>query len=169
VARRLNWPRVLVIILLISIVVSGSLLIRAGCQPGPSLEINLPQDSEFDGDILIDGAVTNPGYYPFTDSDSIETLTQAAGGATGNADLTALELYVPEEGAGAGPQKVDINRAEAWLLDALPNIGPSRAQAIIDYREENGPFRSIDEITNVDGIGTATYEQIKDLITVSEQ
>lgn len=168
-ASRLNWLWVLVIILLTSAVVSGSLLIWAGCQPGPSLEIDLPQDSEFDGDILIDGAVTNPGYYPFTDSDSIETLIRAAGGATVNADLTALKLYVPEEGAGPGLQKVDINRAEAWLLDALPNIGPSRAQAIIDYREENGPFRSIDEITNVDGIGTATFEQIRDLITVSEE
>ncbi|HEY40517.1 MAG TPA: ComEA family DNA-binding protein [Dehalococcoidia bacterium] len=133
------------------------------------LEINLPQDSDIDGDVLIGGAVINPGYYPFTDSDSIEALIRAAGGVTGNADLTVLELYIPEAGGEIGPQKIDINRAEAWLLDALPGIGPTRAQAIVDYRQENGPFRSIGEITRVDGIGTAIYEQIESLITVSEQ
>jgi len=145
------------------------MVVWARCRPGLPLEISLPQDGEIDGDILIDGAVTNPGYYPFTDSDSIEALIQAAGGTIGNVDLTGLELYVPEAGAEPGPQKIDINRAEAWLLDALPDIGPTRAQAIVDYRQENGPFRSIDEITRVDGIGTAIFEQIKNLITVSEQ
>jgi len=158
-----------VVILLTAIIVGGSLFVWARCQPGPPLEISLPQDSEIDGDILIGGAVTSPGYYPFTDSDSLEDLFSAAGGATGNADLTALELYVLEAGTESGPQKININRAEAWLLDALPSIGPARAQAIVDYRQENGPFRSIDELTRVDGIGTAIYEQIKELITVSEQ
>lgn len=145
------------------------MVVWARCRPGQPLEISLPQDSEISGDILIGGAVTNPGYYPFTDSDSIEALIQAAGGTIGNADVTGLELYVPEEGAEPGPQKIDINRAEVWLLDALPGIGPTRAQAIVDYRQENGPFRSTDEITRVDGIGTAIYEQIESLITVSEQ
>ena len=157
-ASRLDRLWMLSIILLTAIIAVSSLVIWASCQPSPPLEIDLPQDGEFDGDILVSGAVTNPGYYPFTDIDSIEALIQAAGGLTGNADLTGLGLHVPEEGAETGPQKIDINRAEAWLLDALPGIGPTRAQAIVDYRQENGPFRSIDEITNVDGIGTATYE-----------
>jgi competence protein ComEA len=150
-------------------IVGSSLIVWTRCQPSAPLEISLPQDSKFNSDVLVNGAVTNPGYYPFTDSDSIAALLQAAGGTTVNADLTAFELYVLEAGAEPGPQKVDINRAGAWLLDALPNIGPTKAQAIVDYRQENGPFRSIDEITRVDGIGTTIYEQIKDLITVSEQ
>jgi comEA protein len=66
------------------------------------------------------------------------------------------------------PQKIDINRAETWLLEALPGIGPSKAQAIIDYRQQNGGFKHITEITRVEGIGPAIYEQIKDLITVSD-
>jgi comEA protein len=66
------------------------------------------------------------------------------------------------------PQKIDINRAEAWLLEALPGIGPSKAQAIIDYRQQNGGFKHITEITRVEGIGPAIYEQIKDLITVGD-
>jgi competence protein ComEA len=64
------------------------------------------------------------------------------------------------------PQKIDINRAEAWLLEALPGIGPSKAQAIIAYRQQNGGFGHIIEITEVEGIGPTIYEDIKDLITV---
>ncbi len=67
------------------------------------------------------------------------------------------------------PQKIDINRAEAWLLQALPGIGETRAQAIIDYRRQNGPFQSINELTKVSGIGAATLDSIKDLITVTDQ
>jgi len=66
------------------------------------------------------------------------------------------------------PQKIDINRAEAWLLEALPGIGPSKAQAIIDYRQQNGGFSHITEITEVPGIGMSIYEDIKDLITVGD-
>ncbi|UCB42592.1 MAG: helix-hairpin-helix domain-containing protein [Dehalococcoidales bacterium] len=162
----------LVMVLLIAVTIGGGLVAWARYQPSPPLEISLPQEEESQGDILIGGAVNNPGYYPFSDSDSITSLIQAAGGTTESADPAGLQLYIPETGATGEEdrsQKVNINRAEAWLLDALPQIGPARAQAIIDYRQENGPFRSIDEITNVEGIGPATYEQIKDLITVADQ
>jgi competence ComEA-like helix-hairpin-helix protein len=66
------------------------------------------------------------------------------------------------------PQRIDINRAEAWLLEALPGIGPSKAQAIIDYRQQNGGFGHITEITEVPGISTTIYDNIKDLITVGD-
>jgi comEA protein len=78
---------------------------------------------------------------------------------------TETSAAVPQQEA---PQKIDINRAEAWLLEALPGIGPSKAQAIIDYRQQNGGFDHITEITRVEGIGPAIYEQIKDLITVGD-
>jgi comEA protein len=66
------------------------------------------------------------------------------------------------------PQKIDINHAEAWLLEALPGIGPAKAQAIIDYRQQNGGFGHIAEITEVPGISTTMYENLRDLITVSD-
>ncbi len=66
------------------------------------------------------------------------------------------------------PHRIDINRAEAWLLEALPGIGETRAQAIIAYRQQNGGFGHIIEITNVKGIGPTIYEDIKDLITVGD-
>jgi competence protein ComEA len=62
---------------------------------------------------------------------------------------------------------IDINTATAEELDAcLPGIGPSLAQAIIDYRDTYGPFFSVEDILFVDGIGPSTFEAIKDLITV---
>jgi competence protein ComEA len=100
--------------------------------------------------------------------DTIDDLLQAAGGATSAADPDGIELHIPFAGEAAAPQKVDLNRAGGWLLQALPGIGETRARAIIDYRQQNGGFRYIGEITDVEGIGTATYEKIKELITVSD-
>lgn len=61
---------------------------------------------------------------------------------------------------------VNINTADSAALQTLDGIGPSKAQAIIDYRTQNGPFQSIEDIQNVSGIGPATYDKIKDSITV---
>ena len=62
--------------------------------------------------------------------------------------------------------KVNINTATLNELDSLPGIGPSTAQKIIDYREENGNFKTIEDLQNVKGIGDAKYEEIKDKIIV---
>ena len=62
--------------------------------------------------------------------------------------------------------KVNINTATQTELETLPGIGPSTSLKIIDYREENGKFQSIEEIKEVSGIGDAKYENIKDLICV---
>ncbi|WP_420641753.1 helix-hairpin-helix domain-containing protein [Candidatus Leptofilum sp.] len=63
---------------------------------------------------------------------------------------------------------VDINEAGVAALDTLPGIGPSTAEKIVEYRETNGPFVSIDEIMSVSGIGPAKFEQIQPFITVGE-
>jgi competence protein ComEA len=77
---------------------------------------------------------------------------------------------IPGEEIPAGPDTdlVNINTAEQFLLETLPGIGPTTAQKIIEYRDENGPFLAIEDIINVSGIGPGTYERIKDLITVDE-
>jgi competence protein ComEA len=155
--------------LLIAVTITGSLITWARCSPSQPIEISLPPEEEAEGGIFISGAVTNPGYYPLTGNDSLETILRAAGSSTGEADLTGLELFVPETRQGPQPQRIDINRAEAWLLEALPGIGPSRAQAIVAYRHKNGPFRSTNELMKVEDIGTATYERIEPLITVADQ
>ena len=64
-------------------------------------------------------------------------------------------------------EEININTASLEELDSLPGIGPSKAQAIIDYRELNGDFQNIEDIMNVSGIGQATFDNIKDIIVVS--
>lgn len=68
----------------------------------------------------------------------------------------------------ASAQKIDINKAEAWLLEALPEIGATRAQDIIAYRNRHGPFAAIEDVLNVPGITSSTFQKIKDLISVAE-
>ena len=61
---------------------------------------------------------------------------------------------------------IDLNKASVELLETLPGIGPVRAGAIVADRELNGPFRTVEEITRVQGIGPSTYTSIRDLVTV---
>ena len=63
---------------------------------------------------------------------------------------------------------VNINTADLATLETLNGIGPSKAQAVIDYRTQHGPFAKIEDIMNVSGIGTATFNGIKDYITVGD-
>jgi len=74
-------------------------------------------------------------------------------------------------GAQSKPEseKININTASATDLDKLPRIGPKVAQRIIDYRKEHGPFKKIEEIMKVKGIGEKTFARLKDLITVGAE
>jgi competence protein ComEA len=73
----------------------------------------------------------------------------------------------PSGPAGASPTVVDLNRATAEQLDTLPGVGPATAAAILAYREESGPFRSVDDLIEVHGIGDAKLEALRDLVVVS--
>ena len=145
----------MLIILLVAIIIAGGILIGTQYSKPVEIAITSPPTPEPPGYIYIGGAVNNAGFYPVSAGDSLEALIQAAGGTSAGADLTQLRLYVPTAAAAEQPQKVNINKAEAWLLDALPGIGPTRAQAIIDYRQENGQFHHINELTRIEGIGPA--------------
>jgi len=158
----------LIYVLLIATIVF-SLATLAGCSQGEEIEISLPPTTSLQlaGQIYIGGAINNPGYYPLKEGDSIEGLIQAAGGLTDGADLNQIELLIPQPGEENETQKIDINRAPAWLLEALPGIGEVKAQAIIDYRQQNGLFNNINELLKVEGIGQAMLDNIRDFITVA--
>lgn len=158
----------LITILLVFIIIAGGIVIWSRYQASRPIEISLLPPEEFQGEIYVSGAVNNPGSYPIKSSDRLEDIITGAGGTADSADLTKLKLYILQSGEEEEPQRIDINRAEAWLLEALPGIGEVRAKAIIDYREQNGPFRGTSELIKVEGIGISTYERIKHLVTVAD-
>jgi competence protein ComEA len=155
-------------IFLALIIISGIVFIWVRRDRGQGVEISMPPIQSYQGRISIGGEVNNPGLFPFNPSDTIDGLLKAAGGLSNNADGRNLELSVPVQTGGNSPQKVDINRAAAWLLAALPGIGEGRALAIVDYRTQHGPFRDVNELMKVPGIGTTTFEGIESLITVNK-
>lgn len=141
--------------------------------------------------ILVDvaGWVRRPGVYEFTEGSRVIDAVQAAGGARPGAFLQSLNLaaplvdgtqiLVPKEGApppapvggevGGGVSTgglVNVNTATAIDLETLPGVGEVIAQAIVDYRTQNGPFSSVDQLLDVTGIGDATLENIRELVTV---
>jgi competence protein ComEA len=64
------------------------------------------------------------------------------------------------------PLRIDINTADVEELDELPEVGPSTAESIVEYRRLNGEFRSVDDLEEIPGIGPKTLEQIKPFATV---
>lgn len=121
--------------------------------------------------------------YLLEDGMKIHIPTKEETEANKNNENTPAESYVTAASGGVNSKeatnstpssstsdtaskKVNINTATQEELDALPGIGPSIAAKIIDYREQNGKFNSIEEIKEVSGIGDAKYEKIKDSITI---
>jgi competence protein ComEA len=149
--------------------IAGGVMLAVQHSRSQPVEIVLSQTEppELSGELYIGGAVANPGIYPIKENDTLQTLLSDAG-VESDADLSHIELYIPREGEDQFPQKIDINRAEPWLLEALPGIGEVLAQRIVDYRSVNGPFKRIEDLLKVSGIGSATFENIKDYITVSD-
>lgn len=162
--------KVLIIISLTAIIIAGGvMLIQGRPWAAEPLEIALAAPasaSQTAMEACIGGEVASPGRYPIDGGDSIGEVLAMAGGVTGDANAALLYIDVPASGESDAPQLISINRADAWLLDALPGIGPSLSQNIIDYREANGPFTMIEELKLVSGIGESTYDGLKGLITV---
>jgi competence protein ComEA len=181
-----RWGRSsVVVILLIALIGIGCGVLFYKWTARPPLEILFPTASpaastEFK--VYVSGAVAHPGVYTLRPGDRVVDAIDAAGGPTENADLTRINLaakvkdeqqvHIPKFGESA-PQGssdqtrlVNINTAPAELLETLPGIGKTKAQAIINYRQEHGDFKRIEDLVEVAGIGYSTYENLKHLITV---
>lgn len=119
--------------------------------------------AELDG-----GRVSTNSGMPSEQAGNLPPAKEAqAGIPAGSAAVPAKDGAAKEaEAAPATQGKLDLNRATAEQLDGLPGIGETKAKAIVEYRKTNGPFRKAEDLMKVKGIGTKTYEKLKDLITV---
>jgi len=137
--------------------------------------------------VHVAGAVVAPGVHRLAEGARVQDAVEAAGGPRPEAELDRLNLaallvdgsqiQVPFVGApppavpggagapsgvGAGP--ISLSTADAPTLDSLPGIGPSTAAAILAHREANGPFRSVEGLLEVRGIGQAKLDGLRDLV-----
>jgi competence protein ComEA len=131
------------------------------------------------------GAVHRPGIVELLPGALVADAIQAAGGALPGADLDSLNLaasvrtgervLVPlpgttvptgEAASASSNAGLDLNQASAAELESLPGIGPSLASAIVQYRDQNGPFLSVEELLNVPGIGPTRLSQLRELLII---
>ena len=174
-----------VLILTITACHSPSLVITAA--PLPSITPTGPTPPPGPLHVSIDGAVQQPGDYVLPPGSLLDDALRAAGGPRDEADLAQINLaqdlqdgqrvHVPRSGEvlptptpyGLSVNgRIDVNLADSALLQTLPKVGPTTAGRIIEYRETQGPFETVEQIQEVKGIGPATFEGIKDLIAVDE-
>ncbi len=142
----------------------------------------------------VKGAVQKPGVYEFLKGDRVTDVIQKAGGLKGEADSKQVNMaqlvedemviYIPikgeavevsnqpneksagDTGSAKGDGIININKASSEELQELPGIGPSKAMAILQKREELGLFKTIEDLKEVTGIGDKTFEKLRELITV---
>lgn len=162
---------------------------------GDAVEIVLPTHTPTpELKVYVSGSVASPGVYALMPGDRVVDALEAAGGPSEDADLECVNLalrvedqgryHVPTAEDGCKPVLdglateqstgepqisgglIDLNTASVDELKELPGIGAVKAQAIVDHRELNGPFTNIQQAMDVKGIGPATFNGMKDLVTV---
>ncbi|WCG34648.1 helix-hairpin-helix domain-containing protein [Companilactobacillus farciminis] len=132
----------------------------------------------------IQGAVKKPGVYQVKENSLVQTAIQLAGGLADNADTKQInqakrvsdqmQVYVPVVGSTGAVstsapikgEKVNINNAKAEDFKDVTGIGPKKAEKIIAFREKNGNFKSLHDLTKVSGIGEKSLDSLKDQLTV---
>ncbi len=139
--------------------------------------------------VYISGEVVNPGVYDISTGDRIDDIINYAGGVTEEANITYINLaeivtdeqhiIIPNDeqvsesttvngntNSNTTSSKININKASVSELTQLNGVGEATAKSIVEYRETNGKFNSIEDIKKVSGIGDKTFEKFKDQIDV---
>ena len=138
--------------------------------------------------VAVVGLVARPGLVTVPTGSRVADAVDAAGGLLPGTDPASVNLAAlvidgqqiavgvpgvvdsvptsPDGGGAGGGGLIDLNSATASELDALPGIGPVLAQRIVAHRDEQGPFRSVDQLDDVPGIGPTTFAELAELVTV---
>jgi competence protein ComEA len=162
---------------LIGLLAAGIIWLAASRPRGESVTL-LPTATPGMLTVYINGAVATPGLYTLSEGSRVDDAVKAAGGSIPGAEMNNINLaetlvdgqqinipgIVDTSHVNIG--RVNINTATVEELNSLPGIGPTTAQAIVDYRLQQGPFLIIQDIQNVPGVGPATYALIQDYINV---
>ena len=174
----------------------GEIEVENGSNTGSAIQVQNDENGAASESVMyvdISGEVITPGVYEVYDGTRLFQVIEMAGGLTENADVNSLnqaeivydgQKIIVSSGSGrdtgsgenadssdAGNEgitngKVNLNLADSATLQTIPGIGPSKADRIIEYRNNNGRFRTVEDIMNITGIGQKTFESIKSYITV---
>jgi competence protein ComEA len=163
--------------ILIGLLAAGIIWLMASRPRGEAITL-LPTATPGMLTVYVNGAVATPGVYPLPEGSRVEAAIKAAGGLLSGAEAENINLaeqlkdgqqiFVPGivVTSHVNVGRININTATVTELDTLPGIGETTAQSIVDYRLQNGPFKVVQDILNVPGIGPAAYALIKDYINV---
>lgn len=190
--RKERWPLLVLVagVAFVALVVSGrsapaqiappSQEPRATASPSPTVGVL----------VHVAGAVRRPGLYEFPPGARVADAVDSAGGPRSRADLNALNLAellvdgtkvlvtrvgeapattasaATTAGSGTAAVPISLNQADQAMLETIPGVGPVTAAAILQYRDEIGGFESLDQLLEVDGIGPATFESIRDYVSL---
>ena len=179
--------------LFLGLLIAGGLFLTARAPAGQPVAL-LPSPTPEPIVVYVTGAVNRPGVFYLPRESRMVDAVQVAGGFMEGADLNQVNLAqivkdgeqivipglanfaTPELTIGGngllvtptpvGGTPININTAPVELLETLPGIGPTTAQAIVDYRQENGPFIGVEDLLKIPGIGPTTLEELRGLVTV---
>lgn len=158
----------------------------------PELEAEVAENMAIDIYVHICGAVNLPGVYKVPQGSRVQDVIVAAGGLTNEAEgdyinqaqlvsdgskiVVPTQSEIGEESLYSSVMQekstqqesglININTSTLEQLCQIPGVGKSRAQSILDYRDANGSFKNIEDIMNIDGIKSGSFEKMRDLITV---
>ncbi len=179
--------------LLLGFILAGTLFWVTHMETGTTVALE-PSPTKAPIEVQVIGGVVRPGVYTLPEGSRVLDAVTAAGGLLAETDPNSINLVAKlEDGQqleisngttsrastpssspfhvlstpgsnSSATNLININTADLTMLESLPDIGPTTAQKIIDYRNLHGPFIHIEDIMNVSGIGPATFDQIQGLI-----
>ena len=170
------------VVIAAAIVIIGFMMIDPKVNGSATNQTAQTTETNSGNSYTIEGEVNKPGTYVFSDTITMGDLIQAGGGTTNNADYLAFFEESPLTAGGTyyiaskydntdvcnnqEIAKVNINADDANTLTSINGITSSIASSIVSYRTSNGVFKTIEQLTEVYGIGNATYRKIRNYVTL---